>query len=659
MLTHSTIKTQIIAPPIGDISLTDCNNSGFENNNFTGWETFTGSVTPNFGGINLASFTQTLSPLQHNIVNNSSVDFYGNFSVTNCGKKAAMVGNISGGLKSSMIKYTFNVNSVNANFSFRYAMVLQDPDAHTHNQKPFFQYLILKGDRSYYTNINQIIGTRKIIADRNNPFFTYTANDYVYKDWSTECVDLSSYIGQEVTILFITADCALGGHGGYAYVDCLCENNEAVADFTIGDDFCINTPILMDGTASSNEDSYFIGISELPWNPGNGVNGWFTAQQAGIIDINSLANQWNYPLKCNTYYSVKLAVKNNCTKWNEKKETIFVRCPNHNDLGDDIVMCCDNIKTVILGSEQLFPINTYNWSSSPPWLVPNPNLPSFPVTPTQSSTFNVTITDDYGCVIEDEIDIIIEQDFTVTISEEDLGCCKKLLVPHITLNNCTNIIEEDPEWQLKKLQQLNYKWSDGSTDKDHIVNPTQNTTYTLTVSNNCYSHSISIDVEGCPELSGDFPRLTHPGIIKSFSNNKNDWLVIHNNNLPLNASNAYKATRYNLRVWNRWGQKIYDYTSGEYCEGITNTDIYWNGRTDNLFPVFNGIYVWRLTLYNNTYPLTNTAGNSANHYYGGKSKLKWYHAVCTNPPPWWCFWCICTSSWINETTTQNIIEVRN
>ena len=628
MFSQTNTVAQIIAPPIGDISLTGCNNSGFEDNNFGNWETFVGGVTSNFGGVNLASFNQTLDPTQHVIVNNNIVDFYGNYPVTNCGTKAAKIGDIIGGKKSSMIKYTFTVNSINANFSFRYAMVLQDPDGHSSNQKPFFQYLILKGDRSYFTNASQIVTTKKFIANRKNPFFTYTANDYVYKDWSTECVDLSNYIGQEISILFITADCAFGAHGGYAYVDCLCKNNEAVADFTIGTDFCINTPIILDGTASVNEDSYFIGISELPWIPGNGVNGWFTAQQAGVIDINSLANQWGYPLKCNTSYNIKLAVKNNCTSWNETSKTIFVRCPDYKNLGDDIVMCCDNIQPVILGHEQLFPINTYNWTSSPPWLVPNPNLPSFPVTPTQSATFNVTVTDDYGCVIEDEIDIIIEQDFTVTITEEDLGCCKKILVPHVTLNNCSNIIEEDPEWQLKKLQQLSYKWSDGSTDKDHIVSPTKNTTYSLTVSNNCYSHTVSINVT--PNKIGNFPTVIAPNAMIPNSNiPANRKLIIREFglNAPQDGKPAYNAKEYLLEIYNRWGNRVRTITGGG-CQ-VLQGEIQWDGKSNfgNLLPT--GVYVWKLYFKN----CTHSSWKPACHSYSNTNTQGWCSKYCIKWTP--------------------------
>jgi len=211
---------------------TPCYNSGFEVGSFSNWGTFVGSVSSS-GGVNLSTFSSTIDFSQHKIINSTTTDPFGNFLTGECGNKSAQIGDLVGGNKSSMIKYTFTVNSTNVNFSFRYAMVLQDPSSHSPNEKPFFQYMVLKGNRSYFSNLSQIISSKKFTADGNNPFYNNLGNGIIYKDWSTECINLSNYIGQEVSILFFVADCALGGHGAYAYIDCLCENNDAIAKMTL------------------------------------------------------------------------------------------------------------------------------------------------------------------------------------------------------------------------------------------------------------------------------------------------------------------------------------------------------------------------------------------------------------------------------------------
>ncbi len=661
----------------GDFSLpkppSACANSGFEDGNFNNWQTFKGKLSLS-GGVNLNTLNQTFNSAFHQIVNTNSIDFVGNFTKGECGIKAAKIGNLEGGRDATMIKYTFTVDASNSHFSFRYAMVLQDPASHSPDEKPFFQYMILDGDRSSFSNFNQIISSKQFVADGGNPFYTNLGYGIIYKDWSTECIDLSAYMGQEVSILFIVADCTLGGHGAYAYIDCLCENNDAIANMTLnGNDFCKEDPIIMDATASVNEDSYFISIAESDQNwyviPGTEVSQWFIAQQAGVIDITALANQLGFQFKCNTYYRIKLAVNNNCVNWNETVKLIYIRCPEDVGLGQDISLCCDNTFPLHIEDENYSDHTsyTYNWTANPPWsyMVANPNLPSYIYTPNQSTTFNVTVTDNYGCTLKEEKNVILQQDFTLNITTEDLGCCSYNLVPNITFSNCptagAGTSSENPRWLLIKYGMLNFQWSDGYNGAEHQVSPAQNTTYTLTVSNVCFSKTVSVNIQSCPNFSGEFPILDFPSSMKSNTNNKYDWLIIWNDALPLSSANAYKANRYYLRVWNGWGNLIYTH-SEEVCDGFNNTDIYWNGRTNNGVSVQDGIYTFRLTLYNSTYP-HNFNGNAGDpfQYNGGKSFLDWHHYVCTQTPPWYCFWCPpCTNgSFINETNHTMSIEVRN
>ena len=592
-----------------------CINSGFESGTFNNWETFVGGVTPTTGGINLSSFIQTFDNSQHKIVNANTIDIIGAFNQGNCGNKAAKVGdNVPGPdlQKSSMIKYTFTVTPANVNFSFRYALVLDDPNiinpgSHTPSQKPFIQYMLLQGNTSAFTTAN-LITSKKFVADGNNPFYTALSNGIVYKDWSTECINLSAYMGQQVSFLFIEADCALGAHGAYAYVDCLCENNDAIASMTLnGNDFCLDDPIIMDGSATVNEDSYFVSIAESDayWYviPGTEKSQWFVAQQTGNIDISALANQLGFQFQCNRYYKIKLAVSNSCVPWNETSELIYIRCPEDVGIGQDINLCCNSLFPITIEDENYsdHPTYTYNWISNPPWLVQNPTVPAFTYTPHQSATFNVTVTDDYGCTLEDELNVIIEQDFEVTLSYEELGCCSKLLMPSINLIKCEGIFEEDPTWKFKKLQQLTYLWSDGSTDMEHQVNPNQNTTYTLTVSNACYSHTASITVPKTP--SGNFTTLiTASGFTPSSSNPLANKLIIREfgPTAPFDGQPAYNATGYWLTVYSRWGgmvRKVKEIKVNKKCP-LLQGEIVWDGTDDNgnILPI--GVYVYTLQLKN-------------------------------------------------------------
>jgi len=48
--------------------------------------------------------------------------------------------------------------------------------------------------------------------------------DIVYINWRCAQIDLSSQVGKQVTVEFVTADCGFGGHCGYAYIDSFCGN---------------------------------------------------------------------------------------------------------------------------------------------------------------------------------------------------------------------------------------------------------------------------------------------------------------------------------------------------------------------------------------------------------------------------------------------------
>lgn len=599
MLTFQNITAQ--KGPISTPS--PCQNSGFEQGNFNNWETFIGTLSGSIsspGGVNLSTLNQSYNPGYHQIVNVNSLDNLGGFTQGKCGNNAAKIGDIGGGRDVTMIKYTFTVTPFNANFSFRYAMVLEDPSAHTPSEKPLFQYMILQGDRSFFTNAGQIITSQQFVADGNNPFYTNIGNDKIVKDWSTECIGLWQYIGQEVSVLFFVADCNLGGHGAYAYVDCLCENNNAIASFTMDSEFCEGEPMLMDATASINEDSYFIGISEVPYSPSSVVNGWFIAQEAGIIDINALANQWGYPLQCGKEYSIKLAVSNNCVSWHEVKKTILIRCVEGVTPLEDMFTCCNEIAPVVIGDPNNNPNHTYNWTSNPSFYTTgNTGSISFTTTPYQSIEFFLTVTDAFGCVLEDNFLFTLKEDFDVFVEVNKIGCCSYDLTPNVKFIECEETGNEDPMWEPIKQSQLNYLWSNGATTPTINVSPSQNTTYTLTVHNGCYSHTVSVPVNKVP-IGNSFPQLIAANsFIPSSNNLQNNRLIIREfgSSAAVDGQPAYNATGYWLRLFDSFGGMFREIQVIQKCP-LLQGEIIWDGTDNSGSIVPLGVYTYTLEFIN-------------------------------------------------------------
>lgn len=130
-------------------------------------------------------------------------------------------GPITGGY-AARASISFTVSATNANFTYRYAVVLQDPNSspHTDPERPYFNVRL----RDASGNVVPC-GDYAVMAKPPITGFTAVPGvaDVYYRPWTSVFVPLSSYIGQCVTIQFTASDCSQGGHYGYAYIDGDCD----------------------------------------------------------------------------------------------------------------------------------------------------------------------------------------------------------------------------------------------------------------------------------------------------------------------------------------------------------------------------------------------------------------------------------------------------
>ena len=191
-----------------------CTNIDFENGNMNGWSLSTG-FNPLF---NASGCCPTAGGAQ-TIMSGTGVDPCGGFPVV-CpgGLFSVMLGNNGTGGIADRMEQTFSVTPANSNFTYKYAVVFQDP-GHAVADQPAFMVQMLDSNGvaipcTYYN----------VSAGQNIPGFINSTNcaGVVYKPWTNVVVDLTNYINQNVTIRFTTYDCALGGHYGYAYIDGSC-----------------------------------------------------------------------------------------------------------------------------------------------------------------------------------------------------------------------------------------------------------------------------------------------------------------------------------------------------------------------------------------------------------------------------------------------------
>lgn len=212
----------------------ECNLGSFEDSTWGSWKKKTYSRLA-YGNQYLqdyiddrAMFSETYTPYhftEHMITNSGTYDTLVNSLTTvppvTGRKHAVRLGNRKG-TKTNMISVTTTVTS--ECFSFWYALVftkVHEDHPNDREGEPFFMFRI--------RNVNEVVIPEytyiKVSNERDTPFFKQSPSDsrYIYSDWQHYQVDMKNYIGQQVTIEFITADCNRPeDHGGYAYLDNIC-----------------------------------------------------------------------------------------------------------------------------------------------------------------------------------------------------------------------------------------------------------------------------------------------------------------------------------------------------------------------------------------------------------------------------------------------------
>jgi gliding motility-associated-like protein len=207
-----------------------CTNLDFELGNFVGWTGRTGSCCP------VSMFANGIVTGQHTIMSGAGFDPHSNNQipvVAPGGTYSARLGNDQAGSQAEQLSYSFQVTPQTELFIYRYAVVLEDP-VHDPSEQPRFEI------RVFDQAGNPVgCGTYNVVSGAGIPGFQTwfdpnIGSDIHFKTWTTVGIELSSYMGQTVTIEFSTGDCSLGAHFGYAYVDAYCSPMTVTSDYCPG-----------------------------------------------------------------------------------------------------------------------------------------------------------------------------------------------------------------------------------------------------------------------------------------------------------------------------------------------------------------------------------------------------------------------------------------
>ncbi len=214
-------------------------NIGFENGNFQNWKLYTGTTT-NVDDKNFVYTNEVNGPVKdrHTIITDKkATDPHGRFPIipSGGGNFSVKIGDEGSGAQSEGISYLINVPNDRPEFTltYQYAIVLEDP-SHRAAEQPRFIARVKDVEKNEYIPCASF----EYIATSSLPGFkkSFISSLVIYKEWTPVTVNLSGYQGKQLIIEFISADCTLGGHFGYAYVDV----NNLCGDVIIGNTYCKN-----------------------------------------------------------------------------------------------------------------------------------------------------------------------------------------------------------------------------------------------------------------------------------------------------------------------------------------------------------------------------------------------------------------------------------
>lgn len=194
-----------------------CVNMDFEDGNLNGWTLSVGEAD----GSVVYSYVNDVPAVpgpNHQIFGGGVDPVVGIPRVNPGGAFSVRLGNGAvNGAGAARMSQSFLVDATNYFFTYSYAVVFQNPDGHTAEERPYFTVRVYD---EFGGNID--CGEYSVYADPLNATDYQSIGDVLYKDWTMVFTNLSAFIGQNVTIEFTTGDCSLGGHYGYAYLDASC-----------------------------------------------------------------------------------------------------------------------------------------------------------------------------------------------------------------------------------------------------------------------------------------------------------------------------------------------------------------------------------------------------------------------------------------------------
>ena len=198
----------------------DFTNGGFEDGTLSGW-TLNSGVWNSAGAETLNNAYQGDSAV---ITDASAKDANtnGNLSEVLQGNDSLRLNNAANGSHFSQLTQSVS-NYTGTDLYFGFAAVLENPaNPHTEAQTPKFDFTlrnVTTGATLYTVQFDSRNASSQGITWIAGKETSNGPSTWMYSNWNVVHVDTRAMVGNTLELIVSAYDCALGGHGGYAYVD--------------------------------------------------------------------------------------------------------------------------------------------------------------------------------------------------------------------------------------------------------------------------------------------------------------------------------------------------------------------------------------------------------------------------------------------------------
>jgi len=623
-----TENVNMLLPP--GTSSSFCENGDFELGTFSGFTFETGLNQKNPWGPH--TLTPGFDVNVHNIINvqNFSDPYVGNL-INNPGYLGIyafklgddrVIGPLNGNDRSQMesLKYKFTVT--NADFSFNYARVTQDPsDNHEPFDLPYFYWEItdLQGN---------IIYSETELSDNQ---FYQNFNHVRFKGWDCAHTDLSAYMGQELYVRFINSDCGRWQHWAYTYIDNICSPSAAGTPVITNVQSCGNIAQVcgdqsLDLTfAPGGYIRYQWDISKIDAS-GSEYNKWLSPVIIGVAArINDVIGYYEaesgFATACGDKIKIVLRLFNGCGEAASEPYIYTISCSDYTvDYCNPMTYCREG-EVQIKGTYDC-PGCTIAWS---PVTGINDSKIAFPTAFVNQSNpslnnriYNYNVTTTEGCKYCGEVGFV-KNGYQIVPHTLDRGYCSYTYGIDIVLSPTLSSIKNN-DIIIRKTNIVN-----GTTV---VVHPsgsgnTRSISFSqLRETDTQYRLEVMILPESCSDgytckqsytfdriFSTSYHAFWKAAIPNTFSPNGdgiNDvWHLTFRSldeSLPLNCSDMSEDNSsiyaYSIKIYDRWGENLVFSQSISKpltdTQGFTGEEITWDG-TFNGQPVAEGVYVGIIT----------------------------------------------------------------